>query len=325
MPKVTVIVPNYNHARFLEQRIQSILGQTYTDWELWLLDDGSTDDSRDVLQQYVDMPGVCAMFSERNSGNTFVQWNVGVARARGEYIWLAESDDFADPRFLEKTVAVLEAHPETGIVYSNMWLVDEQGNRMETYDALQGRLLGSTRWHSSFQVQGRVACADFFLMGNPICNASAVLFRKSVFDAVGGADTSLRLCGDWMTWVRMLMHSDLAYVNEPLSYFRHHAGSVRSRSLDNFTIPAEAYKVVRYVQRQVKVSPVALEWICQYLFNEWWTSWKAIRNPLRLAKNIGIYVDAFRADPRLHERMREAVRARTGRFRRPQGDAIPPG
>src|SRR5881394_4400235 len=103
-PTVTVIVPNYNHARFLRKRIDSVLGQTYPDFEVILLDDFSTDGSREILESYANHAKVTMEFNAQNSGTVFKQWNKGVRMARGRYIWMAESDDFADPRFLARMV-----------------------------------------------------------------------------------------------------------------------------------------------------------------------------------------------------------------------------
>src|ERR1700756_5018477 len=100
MPTVSVIVPNYNHARFLPKRIDSILRQSFQDFELILLDDCSTDDSRSILSQHASDPRVRIEFNQVNSGSPFKQWNRGVGLARGQYIWIAESDDYADERFL---------------------------------------------------------------------------------------------------------------------------------------------------------------------------------------------------------------------------------
>jgi len=90
MPNVTVIVPNYNHARFLRQRLDSILTQTYQDFELILLDDCSTDDSRTILKEYAADPRVRLELNEANSGSPFKQWNKGVQLAQGKYVWIAE-------------------------------------------------------------------------------------------------------------------------------------------------------------------------------------------------------------------------------------------
>ena len=89
MPKVSVIVPNYNHEPYLRQRIDSILNQSYQDFELILLDDCSVDNSRDILMAYKNHPKVTQLvFNEQNSANTFKQWNKGIELAKGEYIWI---------------------------------------------------------------------------------------------------------------------------------------------------------------------------------------------------------------------------------------------
>src|SRR5215469_12732659 len=102
MPTVSVIVPNYNHARYLRQRIESVLGQKYQDFEVILLDDCSTDNSREILESYRNDPKVRVVFNATNSGNVFKQWNKGVRMAGGRYVWIAESDDYADAGFLSR-------------------------------------------------------------------------------------------------------------------------------------------------------------------------------------------------------------------------------
>ena len=116
MPKVTVIIPNYNHAHFLERRIQSVLDQTYQDFEIILLDDASPDNSVETLSKFAQDSRVYqAIFNEVNSGSTFKQWNKGISQARGEYIWLAESDDYANKSLLENLVQPLDSHPNVGV------------------------------------------------------------------------------------------------------------------------------------------------------------------------------------------------------------------
>src|SRR5580704_8103971 len=125
MPRVSIVVPNYNHARFLPKRIESILRQSYQDFELILLDDCSTDESRTILSQYASDPRVRLEFNQVNSGSTFKQWNKGVKLARGKYVWLAESDDYADERLLEKLMARLEGDPSTVLCYCRSWRVSD--------------------------------------------------------------------------------------------------------------------------------------------------------------------------------------------------------
>src|SRR5258708_27842037 len=116
-PKVSVIIPNYNHARFLRQRVDGVLGQTFQNFELILLDDCSSDDSRSILSSYAGDPRVRMEFNEANSGSAFKQWNKGVRLARGKYVWIAESDDYADERDLERLVGALDAEPDVTFAY----------------------------------------------------------------------------------------------------------------------------------------------------------------------------------------------------------------
>lgn len=111
--KVSVILPNYNYARYLTERIDSILNQTLTDFELIILDDNSTDNSKDVIKKYESNPHVSRIiFNQENSGNTFSQWQKGIELAQGEYIWIAEADDIAEATLLEECINVMDDDPK---------------------------------------------------------------------------------------------------------------------------------------------------------------------------------------------------------------------
>ena len=108
MKKVSVIMPNYNHAPYLKQRMDSILAQDYPEFEIIMLDDASTDESVSILSAYARHPKVKAFLrSETNSANPFVQWQRGLKEATGDYVWIAESDDVAEPTLLSRLVVAL--------------------------------------------------------------------------------------------------------------------------------------------------------------------------------------------------------------------------
>ena len=131
MSTVSVIVPNYNHAPFLKQRIDSILGQTYQDFELILLDDCSTDNSCDIMEQYRSNPHVShIVYGESNSGSAFRQWDKGIALAKGEWIWVAESDDYSEPFFLERLMGEVASVSDCVLAYSATYWVDQQGQKL---------------------------------------------------------------------------------------------------------------------------------------------------------------------------------------------------
>jgi glycosyltransferase involved in cell wall biosynthesis len=104
-PLLAVIIPNYNHAPYLEQRIESVLKQTFQDMEVIILDDCSTDNSKNIIERYRNHPKVSTvLYNKVNSGNTFKQWKKGIEQARGTWIWIAESDDWCEPTFLEEVL-----------------------------------------------------------------------------------------------------------------------------------------------------------------------------------------------------------------------------
>src|SRR5215469_11117237 len=221
MPMVSVVVPNYNHAKYLRQRIESVLQQTYQDFELILLDDCSTDNSCEVLERFAGDERVRMEFNQKNSGTPFKQWNKGVRLAQGKYVWIAESDDNADSRFLERMVAILDEQPEVTFAYCRSWEVREDGEPRGFADAYL-EPWDSEHWKSDFVVDGRDECRRFFVVATPVPNASAVLFRKRAYEEVGGADETLRLCGDYKLWASLTLRGKIAYSAEPLNYYRAH-------------------------------------------------------------------------------------------------------
>jgi glycosyltransferase involved in cell wall biosynthesis len=249
LPRVTVIVPNYNHARYLDRRLESVLGQTFRDFELLFLDDASTDDSRRVFSAYASDPRVRALFNDRNSGSTFRQWNRGLREARGEYVWLAESDDYADERLLERLVNQLDEHPQAGLAYCRSWIIDAAGDlkQLSGYPEEDGKVSVSARWAGDFVNDGRHECARYLFDYNTIPNASAALLRRSVCEQVGLAPEDMKICGDWMFWARMMLVSGVAYISEPLNYYRTHASSVRSKTRLNGVGWEEELRVKAYI------------------------------------------------------------------------------
>src|SRR6185295_13093265 len=152
-PKVSVIVPSYNHALYLPERIDSIFAQTYNDLELLIFDDASTDHTHRILSRYYGKPGIQIIVSHRNSGSAFPQWSRGISLARGEFVWIAESDDSADPRFLETLVPLLDENPHLGLAYCQSRLINEES--VDTGDSLNWTSdLDPDRWKADFVNNG---------------------------------------------------------------------------------------------------------------------------------------------------------------------------
>jgi glycosyltransferase involved in cell wall biosynthesis len=251
MPKVSVVIPNYNHAQFLRQRIDTVLQQTYQDLEVILMDDCSSDKSRSIISEYAGDSRVRIEFNDKNSGSTFRQWNKGVRLARGTYVWIAESDDYANERLLERLVAVLDAEPKVAFAYCRSWRVSAD-NRPNGFSDPCLKDVDPGRWAADFCVDGREECRHYLARGNTVCNASAVVFPKAVYERVGGADESLRLCGDWKLWAAMALRGRVAYLAEPLNYYRFHDASSRSKSKGVGSDVREGFQVACWILWRAK-------------------------------------------------------------------------
>lgn len=300
MPKVSVIVPNYNHARFLEQRLQSVIDQTFEDFELVFLDDASTDESRQVFERFSHDPRVRAVFNPTNSGSVFKQWNRGFAEAAGDYIWIAESDDYSDERFLETLVRALDTHPSAGIAYCQSWAVNENGCKMKIME-LQRAQIDEHRWKSDFFNNGRDECARYFVQSCMINNASSALVRRSVVQKIGGADENWRIAGDWVFWAKMLMESDIVFVAQPLNYWRCHSATVRSSATRSGEMLEESYRVAKMIADLADVPPDILERSRAL----WFLRWVRYNEQCRFSLNQhrAIYEAARRFDPHIKRRI----------------------
>ena len=218
MPAISVIVPNYNHAPYLKQRIESIFDQTYQNFELILLDDCSTDGSRDIMEQYRSNPHVShIVFNDVNSGSAFRQWDKGIALAKGNWIWIAESDDYAEPTFLERLISEASNATDCSLAFCSTWWVDENGNRMWNNSKGNG-----VHTHSSHDfIRHRLAT------NCPIANVSECVFRRDKFrPSESHRYEHMRLCGDWFFYLLLAEQGSVVELEEPLSYYRQHSTNI---------------------------------------------------------------------------------------------------
>jgi glycosyltransferase involved in cell wall biosynthesis len=307
MPKVSIILPNYNHAPYLERRVQSILNQTYQDFELIYLDDASTDNSNEIFAKYTDYPRVRTILNSTNSGSPFKQWNKGIRQASGEYIWIAESDDYSDSRQLATLVEKLDQNPSVGLAYCRSWRV---GANDKPIGSCRDWILNPDRerWEKDFVNSGIDECSQYMSYENTILNASSLVMRRTIYEQAGFADETLRLCGDWMMWIKMLLISDIAYVAAPLNYYRQHFKTVRSQSDLNGLSIEENYRVISYILNHLDCSSEITEHTLKKFFGQWVRLFLSNKSSIPWNRNYSIYRLAQRIDPKLHYRIfREVI------------------
>jgi glycosyltransferase involved in cell wall biosynthesis len=303
MPKVSIVLPNYNYARYLDERIQSLLNQTYKDFELIILDDASTDNSLEVIEKYTADPRVKTQFYSENSGLPYKRWNDGADLAKGEYLLIAGADDSCNPKLLEKLVEKLDSYPSVGLVYAQSWGIDSQGNRTHLWKTHTDKL-DKDRWAQDFVDSGKNEF-KYLLNKNTIPNASALLMRRQIFIEAGKFDVELRLTADWMLWAKMLMTSDIAFVAEPLNYFRTHPNTVRSGSEKSGLNINESYQVQKYILSQLSSSLEKTD--ISGAFDEMAEYWVNLvikeRRLLSIKHNLKIYQIASCVDTQLNMRL----------------------
>ncbi len=207
MPRVSVLLTCYNHIRYLPDAWQSVMDQTYTDWEIIAIDDGSKDGTREWLSERQSDANV--ILNEANLG-TYGSLNRALSEARGDFIAILNDDDVWAPRKLEAQLELLANHPEVGLVHTEGWFIDGAGNKRE--DSPLG-----------FEFP-RFETGDLLaplLYQNKII-ASAALVRRDCFDKVGNFNEKYFGSGDWEMWLRIAERWPLGCVPEPLTFYRVH-------------------------------------------------------------------------------------------------------
>ncbi len=227
--KVSVIVPNYNYAKFLDQRMDSILNQTFQDFEVIILDDKSTDNSREVIERYRSHPKVKSIvYNEKNTGNPCKQWRKGCDMVSGEYVWIAEADDFCDYTFLEKAVEALEENKDADLFFAGSYQNYEGSDEIihRRFDRWSMPKFKLPEGKTYYVFDGQFYRQNYLAFNNCIYNASGAVVRRSALGkgAWEYVDSFYRL-GDWALWSYIAGRSKVIICPEPLNRFRMHLKS----------------------------------------------------------------------------------------------------
>jgi glycosyltransferase involved in cell wall biosynthesis len=249
IPRVSVVIPNYNHSRYLKERIESVLSQTFTDYEITILDDASTDNSREIIETYRQNPKVSnIIYNTTNSGSPFRQWEKGINGAKGELIWLAESDDSCEPGFLEMCIKDFDIYPTASFVYTNSRVIDDTGKQI--------KLLNSLTENQTF-IDNNTFIKKYMLHTNTVENASAVLFRKEKISKVDfGKLGQYKWCGDWAFWNYLLLEGGMAYISKPFNKFRYNPAGVTSQYSYRGYFYKEGLPIFKYFIKKIKITPI---------------------------------------------------------------------
>lgn len=205
-PRVSIIIPTYNCAQYIVQTIKSVFAQSYKDYELIIIDDGSTDNTRDILAPYLDR---LIYLYQANQGESVAR-NVGIQRARGEYIAFLDSDDWWLPGKLAKQVAAMDTHPDVVLTYGYVFVVDNAGNRI----AFRGQ-----QQHGD-GVQGKSLVFERLVVSNFITNPNSVMVRRNTLMQTQLFDIEIEWGEDWQLWLQMALQGPFLFLPEELACYR---------------------------------------------------------------------------------------------------------
>lgn len=253
MPEVSVIIPNYNHAEYLPLRIESVLNQTFDDFEVIILDDCSKDNSREVIERYRHHPKISSVvFNEENSGGTFKQWNKGFKLARGQYVWIAESDDYCEPTLLANLVPCFSQDESIVLSFCQTICATDAGKVVYLTEAEQMEQV----------LDGKQFVFGKMLRRNFIPNASMAVFRKSALEKIPTDYTEMRYCGDWLFWTRLCLIGKIYVCGKFLNYFRHHEKNVGTKAVRDgmeFIEGNEIFEIIKSFSPSAKQIEHAVE------------------------------------------------------------------
>lgn len=264
--KVSVIVPNYNYARYLKWRILSIAKQTYPIYEMIVLDDASKDGSRTLIKKLVAEakqinPGmrVKMIFNKENSGKAISQWILGVEEASGDYIWIAEADDASRKDFLMEVMKGFSKDEEVVLGYSESAIINKYGVLMMPSFRRSRDKEGTGHFNKSYIRPGQKEIEEIMAIRCTIPNVSAVVFKNTPkFKRALRAALKFTQVGDWYLYSKLLEDGKIFYNKKSLNLFRVHKESATKRSKEHVE---EVKKMHKYFRDNYELDENVLGWM----------------------------------------------------------------
>jgi glycosyltransferase involved in cell wall biosynthesis len=280
MPKVSVIIPLYNGKKFIKETLDTVFKQTYKDYELIIVNDGSTDNPESVLKPYLSK---IKYITQKNSGCPAGAFNTGIAQSSGDYIAFLDQDDLWRKDKLQKQVEILDQKPEVGLVATNVIIFDDTSRKK----------IG-TLWKKTKKILSQRQAQSKLLRTNFLINPSAIMVRREVFEKDEYCDERFKLADDYELWYRIAKKWDLALIEEPLTYYRHYS---RSLSKNHYKMLKDLVLFYEMVSRDKKLAKKEHQFVIRK---------KALLN-LRLA-NICLAANNFEEAREIYQKLKKEGR-----------------
>lgn len=285
MPNVSIILPSYNHALFLQDRLDSILNQTYQDWEAIIIDDNSSDNSVEFINFFLkNNPSFKVkhfVVNDTNSGSGYFSWQKGIELAETKYIWIAETDDYSEPTFLEELVKILDQNDNISLAFCGSNYIEEgkiiydSKNRTKDLNVETGRC--------------KIITGEIFLNRLPfdtyITNGSSVVFRKPK-EKMNVELFNNRQLSDLFLWSHLIQNTEFGFLNKNLNFFRRYKNSTTTRMSisSKKIIYEEMLKYLNFFEQNYKFQTFLEHYVKHFV----WSNKKEVFNYKFLRKIRGI-------------------------------------
>lgn len=246
----SIIIPNYNHGKFLKERLESILNQSYSGFEVIILDDASTDESITIMKEYFNHPKVKkVIINQFNSGKQSLQWLKGINEASYEYIWIAESDDIAEPDFLEIAATYISNNSNPIIFYTDSFRMKggENNINQQKYSAIKNTFFSQLHWVDDYIVKGFDEIDNYMKYVCTINNVSACIISKKEAIEVLSSFPHMTYYNDWLFYIMMAEKCDVIYSAKCLNWYRSHPNSHFSQPGNEIIKKKECYNILDYL------------------------------------------------------------------------------
>ncbi|MFC4209931.1 glycosyltransferase [Pedobacter lithocola] len=227
-PLVSVIFTSYNHHEFLKQALDSIVDQTYSNLEVIVIDDNSSDGSQEILKEYYGRSNVSLHLLEKNTGSYVKASNYGIPFAKGEFLMFAQCDDYAAPEQIQELMKAFSIDEKIGVVYSRSNLVDEYNNIL--VDDFVGREKAFKANHYKNSIIPKHQMRDYLTFSCVIPNLSAAIIKKDLYIKAGCLPKDYSMAADWALWLNLSELTDFYYITKCLNNFRQHGTTIRSQT-----------------------------------------------------------------------------------------------
>ncbi len=245
--KVSVIIPNYNYAQFIPERLDSILNQTERPFEIIFLDDVSNDNSVAIAKEILEASNIpYKIITNTQNQGCFRQWVKGINCAEGDIIWIAEADDLCEYDFIERVLPAF-ADDQVNLAYAQSEVIYEQGEHSGFIYTEYTKDLNEVKWNKDYKSDGETEIIDGLGIKNTIPNASGVLMRKSALKGIDDDLSKYTISGDWFTYVYAIKVGKIAFYSDILNYHRRHSSSIIHQKEQDIRLFIEMLQIKNFI------------------------------------------------------------------------------